>query len=180
MQVTEGSQSVLEDGDRAAVAKDPVTDVAELARQAEAEATAAEGVAAAARARVEALRRAAAAGETAEAGDQNDPVIPDELKSASPRRRRRWLQPMTVLTTLSLVATCAVLATGGYLVWQHQRFDRDQQRRAEFAAGAGQAVVTLMSIDGNNARDDVRSESSTTPPDNFGTTSQAPRTNSSA
>jgi Mce-associated membrane protein len=55
-----------------------------------------------------------------------------------------------------LVVTCALLATGGYLVWHHQQVVHEQQRRAEFAAGAGQAVVALMSIDGSRAQDDVQ------------------------
>ncbi|MBU9762852.1 hypothetical protein FR943_03145 [Mycobacterium sp. TNTM28] len=42
------------------------------------------------------------------------------------------------------------------MVWDHQQVDREQQRRAEFAAAASQAAVTLMSIDSATAKDNVR------------------------
>jgi Mce-associated membrane protein len=42
------------------------------------------------------------------------------------------------------------------LFWHHQQAEREQHRRAEFAAAAGQAVVTLMSINSSTAQDDVQ------------------------
>jgi Mce-associated membrane protein len=71
---------------------------------------------------------------------------------------RHWHRPRlaTVLVSIALMTTCALLAASGYLVWQHQQFDQTQQRRAEFATAAGQAVVTLMSIDSGKAQEDVQ------------------------
>ena len=56
----------------------------------------------------------------------------------------------------ALTATCALLVVSGFLLWQHRQADREQQRRAEFAAAAEQAVVTLMSIDSGRAQEDVQ------------------------
>jgi Mce-associated membrane protein len=82
----------------------------------------------------------------------------DADSPASPARLRRWRHPSaaTILTSTAVVAASALLAASGYLYWQHQNVEREEQRRAEFAAAAGQAVVTLMSINSNTAQDDVQ------------------------
>ena len=122
-------------------------DVEELADRAEAEAVAAEEVAAAARARARELR-----GETAT--DQASESDPDDVATGKRRRRRPRLA--TVVASVAMVATCALVAASGYLLWHHQRVGDEEQRRAEFAAAARQAVVTLMSIDGAKAEEDVQ------------------------
>ena len=126
-------------------------DVEELADLAEAEAVAAEEVAAAARARALELR-----GATATATDQASESEPDDAANAT--RPRRWRRPRlaTVLASIAMVVTCALVAASGYLLWHHHRVGEEQQRRAEFAAAARQAVVTLMSIDGAKAEEDVQ------------------------
>ncbi|MCV7136235.1 hypothetical protein H7J06_25010 [Mycobacterium hodleri] len=122
-------------------------DAQDLADRADAEATAAEEVAAAARARARELRGSAAT-------DQEAQSEPDGAVTST----RRWRRPRlaTVLASIAVVATCALVAASGYLLWHHQRVGEEQQRRAEFAAAARQAVVTLMSIDGSKAQEDVQ------------------------
>lgn len=104
-------------------------DLDELARQTEADAEAAEAGAVAARARVEALRRSRDGGDALESAAGED--------SPSPRTGPRWRRSrlVTALMSIARMATCALVATGGYLVWHHQQVVNEQQRRAEFAAG---------------------------------------------
>ena len=139
--------SALEDGQAGEVSDDG-TDLAELAEQAEAELHAAEAIAAAARARVQELRRSAAEAES----EAVEPTQTAETK------RRRWHRPRpkTVLVGFAVVLTCTLLAASGYMVWHHRQVGEEQQRRAEFAAAARQAVVTLMSIDAGKAQDGVQ------------------------
>jgi Mce-associated membrane protein len=122
------------------VADDSHADAEELAREAEAEAVAAETRAVAARARVQDLQKRR------------------EVRESKAASIRQWRvpRPTTVLTYIALTATCALLAVSGYLVRQDEQVAAEQKRRAEFTAAAGQAVVTLMSIDSSRARDDVQ------------------------
>ncbi len=134
----------------------------ELAQLAEAEAVAAEVLADAARARARELRTSGGAGDTFESPDveaktdrqATDPVVESQL----PRSDRRWRgpKPVTVLAGIAVFAMCALVAAGGYLVWNQQQVDRERQSRAEFSAAAGQAVVALMSIDSSKAQDNVQ------------------------
>lgn len=126
---------------------DDELDVEELADRADAEAMAAEEVAAAARARARELRGSADT-------DQQAQSEPDDAATGT----RRWHRPRlaTVLASIATVATCALVAASGYLLWHHQRVGDEQHRRAEFSAAARQAVVTLMSIDGSKAQEDVQ------------------------
>ena len=57
---------------------------------------------------------------------------------------------------LVVLLTLGFLGAGGYMMWQHRQTVAEQQRSAEFAAGARQGVVTLMSLDFNRAEDDVK------------------------
>lgn len=105
------------------------------------------------------LRRSPEQGERAECEATAAGAEPIML-TAQPaaRTRRRWRKPTraTLLKSVAVVATCAMVSASGYLVWQHRQVEELQQRRAEFTAAAGQAVVTLMSIDGAKAQDDVQ------------------------
>jgi Mce-associated membrane protein len=152
------------------------------AEAAEAEAVAA---AARARARALRLRReaaATAAKDTAEdtdaeeteaeaaepaAAEAEESVIEDyeaaaegDGEESEPRRRRRLRVPRISLAvvagTLVVLLTLGFLGVGGYMMWQHRKVVAEQQRSAEFAAGARQGVVTLMSLDFNRAADDVK------------------------
>lgn len=161
-------------------------DALALAEEAEAEAAEAEALAAAAAARARALRlrreaAAAAAAEAtpadtdtddvAEAPDAEDVVVEDPAVSDAdadaedtaepePEHRRRLRLPRVSLAvlgaTLVVLLILGFLGAGGYMIWQHRQNVAEQQRSAEFAAGARQGVVTLMSLDFNRAEDDVK------------------------
>jgi len=111
-----------------------------------------------AQARAEAARaRARRLREQAEASDQGDRSEPDDPDSAP--ARRRWLHrpARTALSgAAAIVVSCASVAGSGYLVWQHHQVEKQRQRTADFAATARNAVVAMMSIDPNRARDDMQ------------------------
>ncbi|MCV7423111.1 hypothetical protein H7K45_21385 [Mycobacterium yunnanensis] len=164
-------------------APEPATrseDLAALAAEAEAEAQAAEATAAAARARAKAvtLRRLAAAsaapvgtpqvdvpdvgpGTTEVAGATDVPdatEVPDAGRPARRRLRPRLPRIGVRSAAAALVVLCSLgfLGASGYMTWQHRMAAAEQQRSAEFAAAARQGVVTLMSLNFNNAQDDVK------------------------
>ncbi|UNB54765.1 hypothetical protein [Mycolicibacterium sp. YH-1] len=175
-----------DDGDDGAGSADSVRpeDALALAEEAEAEAAEAEALAAAAAARARALRlrreaaAAAAAEDTpadtdtddvAEAPDAEDVVVEasavsdadaEDTAEPEPERRRRVRLPRVSLAvlgaTLVVLLILGFLGAGGYMMWQHRQNVAEQQRSAEFAAGARQGVVTLMSLDFNRAEDDVK------------------------
>ncbi|MEZ0338795.1 hypothetical protein ACAG25_02305 [Mycobacterium sp. pV006] len=150
-----------------------------LAEEAEAEAAEAEARAAAARARAKAIRlrqeaeaveateapeatEAADAPEATESGDDVDDAasedhIPGE-EGAGSRRHRRLPRPnwKAVAASLVVVAILALLGLSGFMVWQHRQAEELRQQNAEYAAAARQSVVTLMSLDFNNAEADVQ------------------------
>ena len=124
-----------------------------LISQAEAEALAAEELAAAARARAEGLRAQAADA----ASDPADAETGTPQESSTGRRRRlRRPKLKAVLAAVAVLASVALLAATGYMFHYDRQFAGELQRKAEFAASASQAVVTLMSIDGTKAEDNVQ------------------------
>ncbi|OBA77668.1 hypothetical protein A5642_05295 [Mycolicibacterium mucogenicum] len=135
-----------------------------LISQAEAEALAAEKLAAAARARVDGLRaRAVEIGGSPHADEPIDSAT--KLADAEPgftpepsakRRRLRRPKLSTTLAAGAVLASAAALVATGYMLNYHRQFDGEVQRKAEFTSAASQAVVTLMSIDGTNAEDNVQ------------------------
>ena len=131
----------------------------DAAEAAEAEAAEAQAVADAARARLQQLRGSRNAGSAVESASGTERAGGDDPEvSGSQRRHRGWRRPRpaTMLAIVAIIVSCALLAASGYLFWQHQQAQREQKRRADFAAAAGQAVVTLMSIDSSSAQDDVQ------------------------
>jgi Mce-associated membrane protein len=116
----------------------------------------AEARAGAARVRALQLSRQAAA----DADDVDDSAA--AAKPASPRwarlRRRMLRRPgrKSLAVGAAVVLICAFLGTTGYAVWYHRKTTDERQRAAEFAAAARQSVIVLMSIDANNARDDLQ------------------------
>lgn len=92
--------------------------------------------------------------------DAEDTADADAEDTAEPERRRRLRLPRVSLAVLGAILvvllTLGFLGAGGYMMWQHRQTLAEQQRSAEFAAGARQGVVTLMSLDFNRAEDDVK------------------------
>jgi Mce-associated membrane protein len=159
--------------ERAADAADALA----LAEEAEAEAAEAEAIAAAARARARAirLRRQAEAEpevskadepEASEAVELIEPsvaVTDDEAQKVeeteAPVRTRGalLLRILKIFTTVVAIAcTAAFITLSVLMVINHRHQAAEQQNRAEFAAAARQSVVTLMSLDFNNAKEDVQ------------------------
>jgi Mce-associated membrane protein len=128
--------------------------VDELVRAAEDEAAAAEARAEAARARAEELRRrieqAAEADPTVEA-DAAEPAV-----VALPPPAPSTPMVNAVAVGVAAMLTAGLLATTGYLVWQHQKSSQQRHSAAEFAAAARQDVINLMAIDYNTAQDSVQ------------------------
>ncbi|WP_234791390.1 hypothetical protein [Mycolicibacterium fortuitum] len=82
-------------------------------------------------------------------GTDDQPPVVDE--------KHRWRPKLaTVLVAVAILLSGVLLAASGYMLWFHRQTDHEQQRRAEFAAAASQAAVTLMSIDSATAQDNVR------------------------
>jgi Mce-associated membrane protein len=162
---------------------DRAADALALAEEAEAEAAEAEAIAAAARARARAirLRRQAQSNgkdesedattvdaKAAETESEPEPSSAVELTESTvavsdttdvPVRKRGslLLRTLKIFTTVVAVACTAALVTLSVLmVINHRHKAAEQQNRAEFAAAARQSVVTLMSLDFNNAKEDVQ------------------------
>ena len=55
-----------------------------------------------------------------------------------------------------ILVTAALLALSGYMIWEHREAERLRQLDAEYSAAARQSVVTLMSLNFNNAEEDVQ------------------------
>lgn len=153
-----------------------------LAEVAEAEAAEAEAAAAAARARARALRLrreaeqsvvpdatdVAAGNEAADEIEEADsPDLADvdndtqaDLDDVRPagRKRRRVPRPTWrgIVATLVMLVIAALLALSGYMIWSHREADKLRQLDAEYSAAARQSVVTLMSLNFNNAEEDVQ------------------------
>jgi Mce-associated membrane protein len=93
---------------------------------------------------------------TAEA---EEAVVEDyDAEDSAPRRRLRLPRvPLAVVgAALVVLLTLGFLGAGAYMMRQHRHTGAEQQRSADFAAGARQGVVTLMSLDFNRAADDVK------------------------
>ncbi|WP_244606237.1 hypothetical protein [Mycobacterium attenuatum] len=91
-----------------------------------------------------------------EAGDHDaDGSADAEALPARPRRRLR-LNRSVVAAVLAVAVILAALSGSVYMVVQHRDAIRHRERVAEFAAAARQGVVTLTSLDFNNAKHDVQ------------------------
>lgn len=62
----------------------------------------------------------------------------------------------TIAASLAVIVILASLAGGVYVILEHRDVSQQHQRAAEFAAAARQGVVTLTSLDFNNAKRDVQ------------------------
>ena len=173
-----GTNPVDGEGRSSLAISDPIdelsaADALALAEAAEAEAAEAAAKAAAARARARAIRSrrqasesgSAAAGikqtEPAEdsAETNGDDTTAEEAAEDKPlRTRRRLRRPRlrTVISALASIVIVALLAVTGYMMWHHHNVTEKRQRGAEYAVAARQDVISLMSIDFNNAKADVQ------------------------
>jgi len=97
--------------------------------------------------------------DTSEDEEDEEDVAVEATTQEPPRARRRWLPRLKwkyIAAGVALLCTGALLAASGYMVWQDREAVALQQRSAEFAAAGKQSVVTLMSLNFNNAEADVQ------------------------
>ena len=80
----------------------------------------------------------------------------DDQEEAAPSGRRWGLVLKVVAMTLAVLCTAALITVSVLMVNHHRKAVEDQQLNAEYAAAGRQGVVTLMSLDFNNAQDDVK------------------------
>jgi Mce-associated membrane protein len=113
----------------------------------------------AARTRATRLRQQAEAGSS----DQGAGVtVGERFEKGEPQpapRGRRWLHRPSrkaLIAFAGLIVICASLTTSGLVVWHHRNVAQQRQRSAEFAAAARNAVVAMMSISSDKARDDIQ------------------------
>jgi Mce-associated membrane protein len=94
--------------------------------------------------------------------DSAEAEVAEGDTDAEPARRRRVrlkLPPVRlkwVAAALVILCTFGFLGASAYMVLHHRQATEEQQRTAEFSAAARQGVVTLMSLNFNNAADDVK------------------------
>lgn len=88
--------------------------------------------------------------------------IDESPDAMTPRKRRRLrLKPTKVGVAITAIVAAvlgavALLAASGYMIVEHRNADKVRQQNAEYSAAARQSVVTLMSLDFNNAEADVQ------------------------
>jgi Mce-associated membrane protein len=91
---------------------------------------------------------------TADTSAADDEQPARRWRSVSGRMRRpKW---STILASVAIIVIIAALAASGYMYKEHRDAERQRQRAAEFAAAARQGVVTLTSLDFNDAKDGVQ------------------------
>ncbi len=78
------------------------------------------------------------------------------------KRARRWRRRLgrprrsTVAAGLAIIVIAATLVLSGYMVKEHRDASQRRERAAEFVAAARQGVVTLTSLDFNDAKGAVQ------------------------
>ncbi len=80
-------------------------------------------------------------------------------KVDAPAARRRWLRrpsPRALGAAVAILVSLSALSASGYLVWHHREVAKQRQRTAEFTAAARNAVVAMISIDADKAREDIQ------------------------
>lgn len=86
----------------------------------------------------------------------------ESQKADAPRKRRTArLKPTkfgvaVAAIVVAIVGAIAGLAASGYMMVEHRNAEKLRQQTAEYSAAARQSVVTLMSLDFNNAEADVQ------------------------
>ena len=106
---------------------------------AETRAAEAEARAEAARARAEELRRRL-----------------EELEAPNPAGAPSRSPGQFVAPLIAALATVALLASTGYMLWQHHTAGQQRREQAEYAAAARQGVINLMSVDFATAKETVQ------------------------
>jgi Mce-associated membrane protein len=91
--------------------------------------------------------------------DSEEAIAEESTIQKPVRARRRWRTGRILkvfAAALAIACTCALITLSVLMVLNHRHQAAEQQRRAEYAAAGRQSVVTLMSLDFNNAKADVQ------------------------
>jgi len=95
----------------------------------------------------------------AEAGADVPSRVASDVAAEKPRWHRRWRRRPRLATlagSLAVIIIVASLAASADIVLQHRNASHQHQRAAEFAAAAREGVVTLTSLDFNDAKAGVQ------------------------
>ena len=111
----------------------------------------AEARAEAARARADRLRQLA----DATSNDTDGEAVATQPVRWRPQRPHRPSR-RALAVSAAVVVICAALGASGYLVWHHREVVQQRRHTAEFAAAARNAVLTMMSMDPDKARDEMQ------------------------
>ena len=102
----------------------------------------------------------ATSAETSDAADAepaDEPVADVDDDEERKSSGRRWgLVVKIVAMTLAVLCTSALIAASVIMVREHRAATDERNRNAEYLAAGRQSVVTLMSLDFNNAQEDVK------------------------
>ncbi len=110
----------------------------------------AEDRAQAARARADRLRQLAdAASSDSGTGAQTAAMPSARWRPHRPSRR-------ALAVTAAILIIGAALTTSGYVAWHHREVLQQRRHTAEFATAARNAVLTMMSMDPDKARDEMQ------------------------
>jgi Mce-associated membrane protein len=85
--------------------------------------------------------------------------VASDVAAAEPRWYRRWLRrprPATLAASLAFIVIAASLAVSADIVLQHRNASQQRHLAAESAAAAREGVVTLTSLDFNDAKAGVQ------------------------
>lgn len=103
------------------------------------------------------------AAEDAETVETEEPPVEAAADAEEPVRRRRRLSGRvrrpkwsTLAASLAVLVILGALAGSGYMIKKHHDAVQQRQHAAEFVAAARQGVVTLTSLDFNNAKQGVQ------------------------
>jgi Mce-associated membrane protein len=94
-------------------------------------------------------------GRVAEGGADVRSDVASDVVAEKPRWYRRWRRRprlATLAASLVVIVIVASLAVSAYVVFEHHNARQQRQRAAEFAAAAREDVVTLTSLDFNDAK----------------------------
>jgi Mce-associated membrane protein len=95
----------------------------------------------------------------AEGGAEVRSLVASDAATEKPKWYRRWRRRprlVTLAASLAVVLIVASLAASAAIVLQHRDASQQRQRAAEFAAAAREGVVTLTSLDFNDAKAGVQ------------------------
>jgi Mce-associated membrane protein len=93
----------------------------------------------------------------APAGQDSVDELEDDLDDAPAPPAAAWkLIAKALVASVAVVGSIALLGLSGAMYWHHRNVEAQETQSAEFAAAARQGVVTLMSLNFNNAKEDVQ------------------------